>query len=343
MQLSAITKFPSTQKEVVIEKAVVNKLITSVKSDMIKPKVLNDEKISKCETKQDSEEIDLSEFNKNLPKEQAYKCDFTLSLDLAANEVSNMSSFPRGSMNSILSIMNFSKSILNASRSNMRVDYATLGEKLKTILLSHPIQNLAIQLPKETIEVDELIIEKNVTFIGTPESKIKITKGPVHVKGAKVIFKECEIILARCNDPSVPKGAPRKLLEVHNDTELELIDCMLTLESVALQPDSELAEIAIYVHSQVEDRKPGTLNLTACSFMRFFNHIIVGKDCTMNAKKCGFAQSKNTSIVATDSSVLSIVDSSFTGTGAYAIEAHIQHSNPAIVVLMFRFRRGRFR
>jgi len=334
MQVSAIAKPPSPQK-VVIEKSINNKLITSVKLDTMKSKVLNDEKISKCETKQDSEEIDLSEFSKNLPKERTHKCDFTLSLDLVANDISNMSSLPHGSMNSVLSMMNFSKSILNASKSNLKMDYTTVGEKLKILLLTHPVQDLAIQLPKESIEMDELIIEKNVTFIGAPESKIKITKGPVHIKGGTVIFKECEVILARCNDPNIPKGASRKLFEVHNDTNLELIDCMLTLESVALQPDSELAEIAIYVHSQAEDKRPGTLNLNACSFMRFFNHIIVGKDCTLNAKKCGFGQSKNTSIIATDSSVLSVTDSSFTGTGAYAIEAHIHHSNSSIVILFF--------
>eukprot|EP00826_Nyctotherus_ovalis_P055502 TRINITY_DN7371_c0_g1_i8.p3 TRINITY_DN7371_c0_g1~~TRINITY_DN7371_c0_g1_i8.p3 ORF type:complete len:253 (+),score=73.39 TRINITY_DN7371_c0_g1_i8:317-1075(+) len=247
--------------------------------------------------------------------------------------MSSLSNLPRGSMNSVLSMMNFSRSVLNCSRNNLKVDCCSPGEKLKSFLLSQPVPNVTIMLPKETLEVDELIIEKNVTFVGSPEAKIKVTKGSIHVKGGTVTFRECEVILARCSDPNAPKEVMRRLFEVHNDTELELTDCMLTLESVALQPESELTEIAIYVHSQVEDKKPGTLALNACSFMRFFNHIIVGKNSDLNVRRCGFAQSKSSSIIATGSSAISVANSTFTGIGAHAIEGRIYSAASEAYVL----------
>lgn len=338
MRLSAAVSStsPSTVTHKKVKKAVMNQPKGPVKSSQIKPKVLNEEKVSKCETKQDSEEIDMIEFNRNVPKETPRKTDFTLSLDLAAGDMSSLSNLPRGSMNSVLSMMNFSKSVLNCSKSNLKVDCCSLGEKLKSFLLSQPVPNVTIVLPKETLEVDELIIEKNVTFVGSPEAKIKVTKGSIHVKGGTVAFRECEVILARCDDPNAPREMVRRLFEVYGDTELELTDCMLTLESVALLPESELNEIAIYVHSQVEDKKPGTLVLNACSFMRFFNHIIVGKNSGLSVRKCGFAQSKNSSIVATGTSTVLVADSTFTGIGAHAIEARVYSAaSEAYVLLMF--------
>jgi len=197
-------------------------------------------------------------------------------------------------------------------------------KKFKSFISSNTNPNLKIMFSKTSFEIDELTLTNDLSFIGSPGTQLTITKGPIAIKSGIVLFKECVLILDVDEDLRKKEDTPKRLFEVWNGAQLQLIDCLLKINNKDARD-----EICIYIHSQSYGKKGGSVKITSCSMSNFFSQIIAGSSSQVCIDNCGFSKSNNSSLLIVNPLHFSVKNSSFDDIGASAIEIRFTQSRVA--------------
>jgi hypothetical protein len=194
-------------------------------------------------------------------------------------------------------------------------------KKFKSFISSNTNSNLSIMLPKISFEVDELTLTTDLSFIGSPETQLTVTKGPIAIKSGTVLFKECVFLLDVDEGSIEEKNTPKRLFEVWNGAQLQLVDCLLKIDNKDARD-----EICIYIHSQSYGKTGGLVKITSCSISNFFSQIIAGSNSQVSIDNCAFSKSNNSSLLIINPLQFSIKNSNFDDIGASAIEIRFTQS-----------------
>lgn len=169
-----------------------------------------------------------------------------------------------------------------------------------------------ITLPNNNIELSGLIITRQISFIGSPGSVIKLKQGSIAIKDGSLSISETAIL----------SYSPKPVFEVGTNSELKLLDC-----SLKANPGLASEAVCIYVCPD-NNKQGGTVSLTACNFVGFFTHILLNKNSSLDLDNSSLSDSNNSNILAVNPAIFKVTNSTFDNSGQTPIE--IRYTSAAV-------------
>lgn len=219
-----------------------------------------------------------------------------------------------------------------------------LGQKLCNLISSANSDKVTINLPAKRIELQELLITHSISFLGKAGAILVVTTGSITIQeNCSVAFKECSIVM---NNTEFTPMNTRSLIDVRNNSELNLLDCMLKVEFgkkliTEINTEKERSDVGIFIQHENEGQQAGYVTIISCSFVGFFSHLICGKNHNVFIQDSSFSKCTNSSILALNPLTLHIERCQFSDVnvtpmeirlafGNFTDETHIQISQAAI-------------
>ncbi len=198
-----------------------------------------------------------------------------------------------------------------------------LGREIVNYVTSVPKKHMIVRLPGCKVVLDELKIDKSVTFIGCPGSTIVVNGGPIAIHHPEegdgrvntVQFAQTTIICKRGSSRRNMKPEANALFEVWNNAELVMVDCTLKCECGV-----DTSTVGVLVFARTDGSAGGCVQATACGFSGFFAHIMCGEEGKVHAEKCSFVDSKNSAVYATNPTEVCVAGSTFMGAGCAGVD-----------------------